>query len=131
VVDAHPDDPGTAAMTKFLITAQLDVFFPVQNAVAMAAFLEQPTVDAIPAGNNVSFELRLGVEKEVISDRLRLRLGGYLEPPINATGFLRPHVTFGGELYLFKLGRQRLSFGLAFDFASRYQNLSVAILTWK
>ncbi len=44
---------------------------------------------------------------------------------------MRPHATFGGELYLFKLGPQRISFGLSFDLANRYQNLSVAFMVWK
>jgi hypothetical protein len=119
------------AMTKFLFTVQLDVFFPVQNATSVSAFLQQPTVPALVAGNRVSFELRAAVQKEVLMDRLRLWVGGYLEPPMTATGYLRPHVTFGGELYLFKLGRTRLSFGLSFDFARMYENLSFAVLTWK
>lgn len=118
------------AQMKFLITFQLDVFFPVENASSVTPFLEQPDVDAAAAGYNVSFEPRLGIEKEVVRDRLRLWLGGYLEPPMALGGVLRPHVTFGGELFLFKVGRLRLSFGLAMDFASRYQNMSLALMLW-
>ncbi len=123
----------TAAMTKWLITTQLDVFWPVENATYVAAFLEQHSGQpALAAGNQISFLPRAAVEKEVIADRLRLRLGGYVEPPlVPSAPPLRPHVTFGFELYLFRLGTQRISFGLSFDLASRFQNLSVAFLVWK
>lgn len=125
--------PGrTAAMTKWLVTAQLDVTLPVDNAVAMSPFLEQPLTDAIPAGDRPTFCLRAAVEKEVFIDRLRLRLGGYLEPPTTATGpILRPHLNFGFEIFLFKVKTTRMSFGLSFDFARLYQNLSFAVLVWK
>lgn len=133
--EPHPDgSPAyTPAMTKWLITTQLDVFFPVRNATYVTAFLEQDKgASAVPAGNQLSFEPRAAVEKEVFADRLRLRLGGYLEPPlVSSAPFVRPHVTFGGEVYLFKLGPQRISFGLSFDLARKYQNLSVAFLVWK
>ena len=45
--------------------------------------------------------------------------------------FSGPHVTFGFELYLFKISASRISFGLSFDFAKNYENLSVAFLVWK
>lgn len=123
----------SAAMTKWLFSAQLDVFMPVENAATVSAYLGQQgtTVAALPAGNRVAFLPRVAVEKELWRDRFRLRAGGYLEPAMVETGAVRPHVTFGGELYLFKVGPQRLSLGLSFDFARRYQNLSVAIVVWK
>lgn len=123
----------SAAMTRWLFTAQLDVFLPVRDAATVSAFVGQrgSTIPALPAGDRVTFLPRLAVEKELWPDRLRLRGGGYLEPAVVETGALRPHVTFGFELYLFKVGRQRLSFGLSFDFAQSYQNLSFAIVVWK
>lgn len=127
----------TSAMMKWLFTAQLDVFFPVQGATLVASFLEQPAIDAVPAGYQVSIQPRLGIEKELFMDLLRLRLGGYLEPPMTSglpggvRPTVRPHLTFGFELGLFKLGNERVSFGLSFDFASMYQNLSFGFLVWK
>lgn len=123
----------SAAMTRWLITTQLDVFFPVENATYSAGFLEQKTgAPARAAGYQLAFEPRAAVEKEVFEDRLRVRFGGYLEPPLVQTApWVRPHMTFGGEVYLFKLGPQRISFGLSFDLARNYQNLSVAFLVWK
>jgi hypothetical protein len=130
-----PADGGTnepPGLTKWLITTQLDIFFPVRNATYVAAFLEQGTgLPAHPAGDRLSFEPRVGVEKELLANWVRLRAGGYLEPALVPTGSLRPHVTFGGEVRVFTLGRDWISFGLSFDFASRYQNLSVAFLVWK
>lgn len=123
----------SAAMTKWLLIAQLDVFLPVQDAATVSAFVGQrgTTIPALPAGDRLTFLPRLAMEKELWPDRFRLRAGGYLEPAVVETGSLRPHATFGFELYLFKVGRQRLSFGLSFDFAQSYQNLSVAIVVWK
>ncbi len=121
------------ALTRWLITTQLDVYFPVQNATYSAAFLEQGSgLDALTAGDQVSFEPRLGIEKELVQDRLRMRLGGYLEPPLVPTAPpVRPHITFGGEIYLFKLGPSRICFGISFDWARLYGNLSFAFMVWK
>ncbi len=132
--DPEPDGTPrfTPAMTKWLITTQLDVFMPVGGATNVTAFLEQGAgVDAQVAGNQVAFQPRVAVEKEILEERLRLRLGGYLEPALVPSGSLRPHLTYGGEVYLFQLGTQRISFGLSFDLAQQYQNLSVAFLVWK
>ncbi|MBL9038215.1 MAG: hypothetical protein JNG84_06875, partial [Archangium sp.] len=127
-----PNGPKTAAMTKWLLTAQLDVFFPVQGATLVGAFLQQPDFDAKPAGYQLSFQPRFGVEKELFIDLLRLRTGTYLEPPLVETGpFVRPHWTVGFELFLFKLGKERVSFGLSLDFANRYMNMSFGFLVWK
>lgn len=128
-----PDDPKSPripSMMKWLILAQVDIVFPVQNAATPGAFFGQ--APAVPAGNRVSFQPRLAVEKELFPELLRLRLGGYLEPPINEFGpAVRPHLTFGFEVGLFKLGGERFSFALSFDFANLYQNLSVGIVVWK
>lgn len=132
-VDEHGLPVFSAAMTKWLFSAQVDVMLPVRDATTVAGFLAQEvgTPPAYVAGDRVSFLPRLGIEKELWADHFRLRGGGYLEPALVEIGTLRPHVTVGGELYLFKVGPQRLSLGLSFDFARMYQNLSVAILVWK
>lgn len=129
----NPDgSPVYSALTRWLITAQLDVFFPVYNATYVAPFFGQDLgVPALAAGDQIAFLPRAAIEKEIWEDRLRLRAGGYLEPPLVETGYLRPHATFGFELYLFKLGPQRLAFGLSFDLARQFQNLSVAFIAWK
>lgn len=124
--------PAYSALTRWLITAQLDVFFPVYNATYVAPFFGQGLgVPAQTAGDQVTFLPRAAVEKEIWEDRLRIRGGGYLEPPLVDSGYLRPHATFGFELYLFKLGPQRVAFGLSFDLARQFQNLSVAFIAWK
>lgn len=132
-VPKNPDDPKsekTYSMMKWLFLAQVDVVFPVQNASTVGSFFGQ--APAVPAGNRVSFQPRLAIEKEVFAELLRLRLGGYLEPPINEFGpVVRPHLTFGFEVGLFRLGNERLSFAISFDFANFYQNLSFGILVWK
>lgn len=120
----------TPAMMKFLLTAQLDIFFPVEGATVVGAFFGQ--TEAVPAGYQVSVQPRVALEKEVVADLLRLRVGGYFEPRMTSSGpLLRSHLTFGFEIALFKLGQERISFGLSFDFANMYQNLSVGFLVWK
>ncbi len=120
------------SMTKWLLTAQLDIFFPVDAAISPAAFLDQSQTQYEIAGDQAQFLLRLASEKEVIEDRLRLRLGTYFEPPITPQGLkVRPHICFGGEVKLFEIGSFRLAFGLSFDFAHRYNNLSIALMAWK
>jgi hypothetical protein len=122
----------TAAMRKWLITAQLDVFWSVQNATYLASFFEQgPDVEVRPAGYRVTFEPRLGVEKEVIEEWLRLRGGAYVEPPQVDGGITRPHGTFGFEVRLFRIGDTRIAAGASMDLAWEYQNLSVALMAWK
>ncbi len=137
--ELKPD--GTAvkssAMTKWLFSAQLDIFWPAANATLVSPWVEQgPGVDVLYAGQHLSFEPRIAVEKEFIPERLRFRAGGYLEPPMVSTrapdgslgpGRTRPHVTFGGEVRIYK----KLTFGLSFDLAYAYMNLSVALYTWK
>jgi hypothetical protein len=130
-------DETSPAMMKWLFSAQVDIFWPVGNATYISPFLEQaPGVNALPAGDRLSFEPRIAVEKEVLADRLRFRAGGYLEPPLVAWQFpdgtlgpgrTRPHVTFGGEVRIYK----KLTFGISFDLAYAYMNLSVALYTWK
>jgi hypothetical protein len=132
-VPKDPDDPHSprmSSMMKWLFLAQVDIVFPVQGATTVGAFFGQ--APAVPAGNRVNFQPRLAIEKELFPELLRLRLGGYLEPPINEFGpAVRPHLTFGFEIGLFKVGHEKLSFALSFDFANLYQNLSVGILVWK
>jgi hypothetical protein len=128
-----PDNPRskrTASLLKWLFLAQVDIVFPVQGASTVGAFFGQ--APAVPAGNRVSFQPRLAIEKEVFPELLRLRLGAYLEPPINQFGpAVRPHLTWGFEIGLFRVGHEKLSFALSFDWANAYSNLSVGILVWK
>jgi hypothetical protein len=131
--DAEGRPKTSAALTRWLVTTQLDVLFAVDNATTAVAFFEQRSgVSTQRAGNQATFLPRAALEKELIENWLRLRLGGYLEPPlVDSAPVIRPHLTFGGEVALFRLGSTRVAFGLSFDLAHRYQNLSVAFLAWK
>lgn len=120
----------SSAMTKVLISAQLDVTLPVRDAVTVTGFLSQQAEAASRASDRFTFTPRLGLEQEVLPDLLRLRLGGFLEPPLVPTGLLRPHLTFGFEAYILPLFGQRLGVGLALDFAYRYANLTITYVLW-
>jgi hypothetical protein len=121
-------------MTRWLVTSQLDVFFPVSDATYAAAFFEQrePGARAVRAGEKWTAVPRLAVEKEAVEDWLRVRLGAYLEGPVVETApSVRPHFTAGFQLYLFDAGPERMSLGLSFDWAPNFQNLAIALLPWK
>ena len=62
-------------MLKWLITTQLDVFFPVRNATYVAPFLEQEAGRAaLMAGDQIAFEPRIGVAHVALGERKHRRV---------------------------------------------------------
>lgn len=123
--DLDPEDPRPPG--RFLVTAELDLIFPVQHATTLTPFLQG--TEAIAVGESLSLVPRLGLEAEVIDHRLRLRGGGYLEPPFLQGSSTRPHGTFGLELFLFSLGAD-WSVSASMDVANRYLSMSFGIGWW-
>jgi len=84
------------------------------------------------SGGDVSVALHLGAEGEVFHDRLRARVGTYLEP-VRVSGAhvaFRPHVTGGFELRLFELLFDwKATF--AFDLAPGWENVTLGVGFWK
>lgn len=84
------------------------------------------------SGRNVSVALHVGAEGEVFHDRLRARVGSYLEP-VRVSGApvaFRPHVTGGFELRLFELLFDwKATF--AFDLAPGWDNVTIGVGFWK
>ncbi len=122
----------SAALMKWVLSAQVDLVFPVRNATSTAAFLEQDLgLPARSEGASIAVTPRFGLEKELLPDQIRLRTGTFLEPALISTGEDRWHVTFGGEVFLFRLFAERIGFGAGFDLAKNYLNLSFGFLPWK
>jgi hypothetical protein len=124
--DLDPDDPRPPG--RFLVTASLDVIFPVKGATTFTSFLLN-TQPAPAIGEGLYLVPRVGFEAEAIDHRLRLRLGGYLEPPFLEGSQIRPHGTWGFELFLFRLFAD-WSVSAAMDVANRYLSMSFGIGWW-
>lgn len=121
-IDEDPRAPG-----RLLLSAQVDFIFPVSNATNLSSFL-YGTVPPL-VGNAVYVVPRTGAEYEVFENRLRARLGGYLEPAFINGQAARPHGTLGFELFLFHL-LAPWSVGAAVDIAPRYFSVSVGLGWW-
>jgi hypothetical protein len=85
----------------------------------------------------VGLSPRLGLESEVIAERLILRAGSYLEPARSGFANARVHATFGGDIKLFHWDVFGLirefdgwTFSTAVDGAKNYLNTSFSIVFW-
>ena len=133
------------------LTINVDVLFTAPTNFgrdATAAALPTVGLDAMllqqgyTSGAFWSISPRLGVESEVLHDRLRLRGGAYLEPPRYDGSTYRPHLTTGGDVRLFywrppvlfsELGFKAsftADFGLAIASGRQYFNVSVGLGLW-
>jgi hypothetical protein len=103
------------------------------RAISVQSFIDQ-NLELV--GNEVSFTPRLGIEGEPIKERLRGRVGTYIEPSRYDQGSARQHFTFGGDVRLFPFNAWglvkemmwRVSFFL--DVAPRYTNGGIGIGAW-
>ena len=123
--DLEPDDPRPPG--RFLVTVQLDFVLPVSNATTMRTFLNgEPPVST---GASLSLVPRAGTEIEALDHLLRLRLGGYIEPALIAGTTVRPHGTFGLELFLIHVLFD-WSVSAAADVADRFFSMSLGLGWW-
>ncbi|MEL6344954.1 MAG: hypothetical protein AAFV53_17685 [Myxococcota bacterium] len=118
---------------RFRTAADMVVFGPApDDSVALAPLLFG---DLIETTQTLRYSPRVGVEAEVLPDRLRLRAGGYREPPRVASQAPRLHATGGAELNIIRVQFKRLldddlTLETAFDAAERYWRLGVSIGFW-
>lgn len=122
------DDLHDVAPGPWLISAQLDLVFPVGNATTVRPFLfgEAPPV----AGADLYVVPRLGAEHELLPKLMRVRAGTWLEPNLVRGSNIRMHATFGFELYLFHfIDDWALSASL--DAAPRYFSASAGMGLWR
>ncbi len=122
------DDLHDVPAGAWLLSVQLDAVLPVANATTVRSFLfGEP---ALPTGASFYVVPRLGVENELLPKRLRLRLGTWLEPNLVQGSQVRPHGTFGFEVFVFRL-YDDWSISAALDAAPRYFAASIGIGWWR
>jgi len=112
-----------------LLSAEAALVGTNADAVAVGSFIRQ---EAVRSGSRVAVELRLGYESEPWRNRLRTRLGGYLEPARVSGEHYRPHGTASLELRLFHWDWLARSLALtgAIDASAEWMNLSVGVSFW-
>lgn len=127
--DIPPQDiPDDAPMGTVLVTAQVDLIGPVDNAVNLLSFVnvEEPQV----VGNFAYLVPRAGIEHDTLPHRLRLRAGSYVEPSVFHGVTPRPHLTGGAELFLFNY-IDDWAVTASFDVAARYYNVGLSVGFWR
>lgn len=118
---------------RLLLLASVLVSGPSSDAVALEGFLDQRRE---LVGSSVALAPRAGVEAEPMRDRIRARVGGYIEPSRFADGTRRQHLTFGGDIKLFQwsifglLPDPTWQITVVVDLAPRYQNYGVGVSNW-
>jgi hypothetical protein len=110
-----------------LLASDLLIYGKTPQGQAMSAFLlQQPE----SSGAKISIGARVGVESEVLQDRMKVRGGTYLEPSRTNRKFYRPHATLGVEARLFDLWRWSARGTATLDLAPRYFNWGLALGLW-
>jgi hypothetical protein len=99
----------------------------VRNATTLNPFWSGST--PLAAGASLALVPRTGTEFEASDHLLRLRLGGYLEPAVLAGTNVRPHGTFGFEVFLLRVLFD-WSVSASADVADRFFSMSLGIGWW-
>ncbi|WP_434384336.1 hypothetical protein [Melittangium boletus] len=121
------DDPR-AIPGRWLVSTQVDLISPVENAVSVHSFTSLTSPEFV--GARAMLQPRLGVEHESFPHRLRSRLGAFLEPSPYPDRPARPHLTGGFELFLFRY-IDDWALTASFDVARRYSNFGVSVGFWR
>ncbi len=113
---------------RLLATAQLDLVFPVNDAVGLHHFMAEGT-DPVPMGRDLLVTPRFGLEHVTVPGRLRLRGGTYVEPSAVRGVAPRLHATGGFDLFLFHFV---FDWGLtgSLDVAPRVRQGSLSFGVW-
>jgi hypothetical protein len=116
-----------------LLSGDLLYIGTTAEGIGLESFLTQRRQDA---GRNPSLSFRFGAEGEPIPNRLRMRVGTYLEPSRFAGIESRLHGTIGGDIKLFSFDL----FGLvsefdwrvttSLDLAVNYRSIGVSVGIW-
>ncbi len=130
-----PDEPVPDADRGFdappgrmAVALQADASWPVGNATHLGVLTRNDAPE--PVGARFLVTPRLGLEHETWVRRLRLRAGSYLEPSPFPGRDARPHLTFGLDLFLFRLVDDWTA-TIACDLASRYSNVGFGLRVWR
>lgn len=110
-----------------LVAADLLVYGRTPRGQSISAFLLQ---NPERSGAKNSYSVRVGMESEVWQDRMKVRVGSYLEPSRVNRKFYRPHGTLGFEMRLFDFWRWSARGTATIDVAPRYFNWGLAFGLW-
>jgi len=110
-----------------LLAADLLVYGKTPRGQSISAFLLQTPERS---GAKISYSVRVGMESEVWQDRMKVRVGSYLEPSRVDRKFYRPHGTLGLEARLFDFWRWSARGTATIDVAPRYFNWGLAVGLW-
>lgn len=109
-----------------LVSLGLSVFGPTPQGQGIQGFIDQIEQ---PSGRTPVLSPRVGLESEVVDNRLRLRVGSYIEPsrfePIGA----RVHGTVGFDLRLFRWNAFKLVDPLDFKISGTF-DVSYNYVDW-
>lgn len=129
----HSEAIRALSRKYLLVSTDVLLIGETKNGIGLERYLLQERQDS---GKHTSVSFRLGVEGEPVPDRLRLRVGTYLEPSRFVGVDPRLHVTMGSDLKLFAFDM----FGLVNEFefrvtatldvAERYRNFGVSVGIW-
>jgi hypothetical protein len=111
-----------------LVSADAILYGKTDNGQGLVAFLTQKPERS---GAHNSFGLRVGIESEVVQNRLKVRGGSYLEPSRFRAAYYRPHGTAGFDVRLFDLWRWSFRLTGTVDLAPRFFDWGAAIAIWR
>lgn len=111
----------------WLLSADVLMVGRTERGQGVQAFmLQQPE----RSGARASFGMRVGVETELLPNRLRARAGSYLEPSRFERRYYRAHGTLGSDVRLFDAWRWSVRFSATIDAAPRYLDWGASIGLW-
>jgi hypothetical protein len=124
-----------SALSRTYLLLSADVLFigQTENGISLDSFVSQRRQNA---GRAPSLVFRIGAEAEPVPNRLRMRLGSYLEPSRYASVAPRLHGTIGSDVKLFGwdlfglLSKFDLRLTLCLDVADRYRSLGISMGLW-
>jgi hypothetical protein len=110
-----------------LLAADLLIYGKTPKGQSLSGFLSQ---EPEPSGHQIAYSIRLGGESEVWQDRMKVRIGTYLEPSRVSRKYYRPHGTLGVEARLFDFWGWSARLTATVDGAPRYFNWGLAAGLW-
>lgn len=125
IYDGKKGIEGDRDRRYVLAAADLLVTGTSNNAIGLESFLVQKYRRA---GNTLSFAARVGLESEVLANRLRLRAGSYYEPCRYEGVMGRVHATAGADVRVSLGWDWRLN--AAVDVANGYFNWGLGVGFW-
>ena len=113
---------------RMTLSAQLDFIDGVEAALPVRAFTSLGSPALI--GGAALLQPRIGVEHETLVNRLRTRVGAFVEPSPFPDAGPRPHLTGGFEVFVLRYWED-WALTASFDVARRYTNLGLSVGFWR